>query len=125
MTPPDLGARARARLADRPAPAPQDRPPAAGKGKAKGGRWAMLNTFVDAMLRDAGSAESRVWLVLYRDARGTVARVGMTDIARRAGLSRRAVVKAVGDLKARGLVEVAERGTIDGRPNTYRLKMPT
>lgn len=123
MTPPDLGARARKRLADQPPQAPQTRPPAA--GKAKGDRWAMLNTFVDAMLRDAGSAESRVWLVLYRDARGTVARVGMTDIARRAGLSRRAVVKAVGDLKARGLVEVAERGTIDGRPNTYRLKMPT
>jgi len=124
MTPPDLAARARQRIASRPEADPQTRPRIASTGKG-GDRWSMLNTFVDAVMRGAGDAELRVWLVLYRDARGSLAQAGMTDIARRAGLSRRGVVKAINALKARGLLEVTVRGTINGRPNTYRLKMPT
>jgi hypothetical protein len=123
--PSDLAARARQRLAAaRPEAAPQTRPKNSTKGKGAD-RWAMLNTFVDAVMRDAGDAELRVWLVLYRDARGTLAQAGMTDIARRAGLTRRGVVKAINALKIRGLLEVTVRGTINGRPNTYRLKAPT
>jgi hypothetical protein len=88
-------------------------------------RWALLNGIVDGKLRELGDAETRVWLVLYRDERDGLARTGMTDIARRAGLSRRGVVKAVKGLKARGIIEVTARGTIAGMPNTYRLKTPT
>jgi len=85
-------------------------------------RWATLNTFVDAVLADATEAEVRVWLVLYRDVKpGGLARVGMTDIARRAGLTRRAVVNAISSLKTRQLIEVVVRGSINGSPNAYRL----
>jgi len=88
-------------------------------------RWATLNSFVDAVLADASEAEVRVWLVIYRDVKpGGLARVGMTDIARRAGMSRRGVVKAIKGLKRRRLIEVATRGSINGTPNAYRLLNP-
>jgi CRP-like cAMP-binding protein len=85
-------------------------------------RWVTLNTFVDAELAGLKATEVRVWLVLYRDVKpGGLARTGMTDIARRAGVSRRAVVKAINGLKKRGLIEVVTRGSINGTPNVYRL----
>lgn len=88
-------------------------------------RWATLNTFVDAVLANASESEVRVWLVIYRDVKpGGLARVGMTDIARRAGLTRRAVVNAINGLKARRLIEVVTRGSINGTPNAYRLLNP-
>lgn len=88
-------------------------------------RWSTLNTFVDSVLAHASEAEVRVWLVIYRDVKpGGLARVGMTDIARRAGLTRRAVVNAINGLKARRLIEVVTRGSINGTPNAYRLLNP-
>jgi hypothetical protein len=90
--------------------------------RAGGERWANLNTFVDTALAKATEAEVRVWLVLYREVRpGGLARVGMTDIAHRAGMTRRAVVKGINGLKRHGLIEVAARGSINGTPNSYRL----
>lgn len=118
------------RAAERSAQSRRDRSgtptPAAGNARSaarrSGDRWATLNTFVDAVLADATEAEVRVWLVLYRDVKqGGLARVGMTDIARRAGLTRRAVVNAIAALKARQAVEVVTRGSINGTPNAYRL----
>jgi chromosome segregation and condensation protein ScpB len=40
-------------------------------------------------------------------------------------MSRRQVIRAIDALKARGLIEVTARGTINGKPNTYRLRGPT
>jgi hypothetical protein len=99
--------------------------PTATTAKPKGDRWAILNGIVDVSLRDLTDAETKVWLVLYRDVRGGVARTGMSDIARRAGLERRSVVRAIERLKARGIVTRKARGTIDGRPNVYQLRSPT
>lgn len=94
-------------------------------GTGKNDRWATFNTFVDAVLAQTSEAEVRVWLVLYRDVKpGGLARVGMTDIARRAGLTRRGVVKAINGLKRRRLIEVTARGSINGTPNAYRLLNP-
>jgi hypothetical protein len=93
--------------------------------RAVGDRWAVLNAFVDVALAKASEAELRVWLVLYREVRpGGLARAGMTDIARRAGMTRRAVVKGINGLKRHGLIEVAARGSINGTPNSYRLLNP-
>jgi DNA-binding phage protein len=88
---------------------------------AKSDRWATYNQFVDSTLRDIGEAESKVWLILFRDVRNGLARTGMSDIARRAGLSRRGVVKAIAGLKRRRLVEVITRGSVNGSPNSYRV----
>lgn len=90
-------------------------------------RWATFNTFVDVTAKELTPAELLCWLVLYRDIRNGVARTGMTDIARRAGLTRRGVVKAIGGLKEKRLVEVVTRGSKDGSTNVYRVVglMPT
>lgn len=94
--------------------------PVAGKGD----RWAPLNYVADLALRDMTGAEAKVWLVLHREVRNGTVRVGMSDVARRAGISRRSVIRSIEAMKARGLLEVIARGTIDGNPNTYRLKAP-
>ncbi len=92
------------------------------KQRAPGDRWATLNTFVDGVMSQCTAAEVRVWLVLYRDVKpGGQARVGMTDIARRTGMTRRGVVNAINGLKRRRLIEIVTRGTINGSPNSYRL----
>lgn len=128
---PDLNARvmagrakaAAARAAESPtAQAPK---PTAKPASPAGDRWPMLNDVVDYIARVMGEAELRTWIILYRDTKKNgLARTGMTDIARRSGMTRRGVVKAIAGLKARGLLEIADPGTIHGKPNTYRLKMP-
>ena len=90
-------------------------------GHRKGDRWAAYNGFVDYTLRELSEAELRVWLILFRDVRDGLARAGMSDIARRAGLSRRGVVKAVAGLKHRRLIEVVVRGSVNGSTNAYRV----
>lgn len=73
------------------------------KGKAgkrsAGERFRVLNNFVDFTLAELSRAEIAVWLILYRDTRDGTARTGMTDMARRAGCSRWAVVSAVRKLE--------------------------
>jgi hypothetical protein len=91
--------------------------------KKTSAKWAKLNVFVDLSLRDLTPAEVRVWLVLFRDLKPEgIARAGQADIARRAGLCVRAVGGAVRRLVARGLVEVAHRGRLNGGPSVYRLR---
>jgi hypothetical protein len=117
-------ARAATCLATEPAATPANGTAAASKKRhaANADRWATLNAFVDGVMGQCTEAEVRVWLVLYREVKpGGLARVGMTDIARRTGMTRRAVVNAVNGLKKRRLAEVVTRGSINGSPNCYRL----
>ncbi len=88
---------------------------------ADGSRWAMLNAFVDVTLCGLPRSELAVWLVLYRDVRDGNARTGMTDIARRAGCTKRAVVGAIKSLVARGLVRVIRRGRRNQGTSVYTL----
>lgn len=92
---------------------------------AKGDRWAMLNSVADVAIRDLTGAETKIWLILFRDVRNGLARTSMADIARRAGLEPRSAKRAMRSLEARRLVKIVAHGTIDGKPNTYQLKMPT
>lgn len=91
------------------------------KGKA-GGRFAVLNAFVDFTLADLGRAEIAVWLVLYRDCRDGIARTGQTDLARRAGVSRRTVGRALRRLEKRGLVKIVHRGGLGRGLSRYRVR---
>src|SRR5262249_51553945 len=75
-------------------PRNQARDRGAAKGKA-GERFAVLNAFVDFALADLSRREIAVWLVLYRDTRDGTARTSYDDLARRAGLNRRNVGRAV------------------------------
>jgi hypothetical protein len=85
-------------------------------------RFRVLNNFVDFTLAQMSRAEIAVWLTLYRDTRDGTARTGMTDMARRAGCSRRSVVSAVQRLEKLGLLKVVHRGGINRGSSRYRVR---
>jgi hypothetical protein len=91
------------------------------KGRAGGGRFGVLNRFVDCTMRRLSKNDLAVWMVLYRDTRDGVARTFESDIARRGGMSPRTVVRAVQRLVDAGLLEVLHRGSPRGGPSTYRV----
>ena len=102
---------------------PPDRGKPKGKregGKAKAGeRFAVLNAFVDFALADLSRGEVAVWLVLYRDTRDGTARTSYDDLARRAGLNRRNVGRALRGLERRGLLKVVHRGGLRRGASRY------
>jgi hypothetical protein len=88
-------------------------------------RFAVLNTFVDFGIADAGltPAAALVWLVLFRDTKADgIARTGQADIARRAGLSVRGVKLALKTLKAKEMIQVVRRGQLNTGPSAYRVR---
>jgi DNA-binding MarR family transcriptional regulator len=99
-------------------------PPApAAKRRSRSERFTMLNAFADFGLAGLTGAETKVWLILFRDAKAATgtARTGQADIARRAGLSRRGVQVALDKLTAKGLVILVRRGRLNAGPSTYRV----
>src|SRR5690348_14547199 len=91
------------------------------KGKA-GERFRVLNAFIDFTLGDLNRGEIVCWLILFRDTRDGVATTSQTSIARRAGISDRAVRKALGRLVKKGLVQIVKQGRIGAGPSTYRIR---
>lgn len=108
---------------------PANRPPVGktadrdrGKAKRKSAeRFVVLNDFVDFTLAGLSRAEIAVWLVLYRDTRNGVADTAYDDLARRAGLNRRNVGRALRRLELRGLLQVVRRGGLNRGPSRYRI----
>jgi Mn-dependent DtxR family transcriptional regulator len=68
-------------------------------------------------------AEALTWLVLWRDTKksGTV-RTSSTDIARRTGVSRRAVTNALAKLRELGLLRLIHQGGINRGTSVYRVE---
>jgi hypothetical protein len=102
------------------------RPAPAAKPKRQGGRterFAALNAFTDCALADLTGAETKAWLILFRDVKAATgtARTGQADIARRAGLSRRGVQVALDRLRAKGLITLVRRGRLNAGPSAYRV----
>lgn len=96
-------------------------PPKASKPKGKaGGRFAVLNAFVDFTAGTLNRSEILVWLVLYRDCRDGIARTSQADIARRGGICARTVRNAIKGLERRGLLKVVHRGGLNRGPSIYR-----
>ena len=97
--------------------------PAPPKRRTRSERFALLNAFADFGLAGLTGTEVKVWLILFRDTKAATgtARTGQTDIARRAGLSRRGVQIALGKLCSKGLVTVARRGRLTAGSSTYRV----
>jgi DNA-binding transcriptional ArsR family regulator len=89
--------------------------------RKKTGRFAVLNGFVDYSLRGLSKSELAAWLILYRDTREGIAKTSHSDIARRAGVSKRAITAAMRKLEKRGLVEVVYRGGIQRGVSRYRV----
>jgi predicted DNA-binding transcriptional regulator len=96
------------------------------KGSAKrtgaGQRFKTLNAFVDVSMRDLRRNEIAVWLILWRDTRDGISRTSQTDIARRAGITKRTVIRVVGRLERKGLLRIIRRGGINSGPSTYRVQ---
>lgn len=93
------------------------------KAKRKAGdRFAVLNAFIDFTLGDLDRGEIAVWLVLYRDTKPDgLARTSQADLARRAGVSARTVVRAIASLARRGLLKTVHRGGLRRGLSSYRV----
>ena len=108
---------------------PPDGPPRTvpAKSKAKGtagGRWSMLNGFIDGIAGTLTPAAALTWLVLFRDTkRNGLARTGQADIGRRIGITPRGVRKALAELRAAGLLAVIHRGGIGRGLSAYRVQL--
>lgn len=105
---------------DRPAPSPSKPKRRPGKGE----RFAVLNAFVDGALVDLTGAETKLWLILFRDSKAATgtARTGQADIARRAGLAPRTIRRALDSLEAKGMIHVVRRGRLNAGPSVYRVR---
>lgn len=89
--------------------------------KATRDRFATLNQFVDFSLQGLTKAEIGTWLVLYRDTRNGTAKTSQGDIAKRLGVSPRAIGKAVSKLIDVGLLAVVYQGGLNKGPSVYRV----
>jgi hypothetical protein len=88
-----------------------------------GNRFAVLNAFVDFTMQGLTRNEIAVWLVLYRDTKADgTARTSQADMARRAGMGRRTVVRAIARLEWRGLLKRVYRGSIHRGMSVYRIR---
>jgi len=84
-------------------------------------RFDVLNSFVDCSLVGLSKVDVATWLVLYRDTRNGIAVTSQADIARRAGVSDRAVRSSIGRLEKCGLLVVVRRGGLLQGPSKYRV----
>lgn len=114
-----------------PLPPPLN-PPSATNGKpvikSKGtkqtsNRFRQINSFVDFSMAGLTRAEALTWLVLWRDTKSTgTAKTSSTDIARRIGVSRRAVTTALAKLRNRGLIRLVHQGGMNRGMSVYRVE---
>lgn len=88
-----------------------------------GGRFGVLNRFVDLTLRRIDPTAAAVWLVLYRDTkRDGLARTAQADIGRRIGRCVRTVYAALRRLEGLGLLIVVRRGRLNTGATVYRAR---
>lgn len=85
-------------------------------------RFDTLNAFVDCSMKGLSKAELATWFVLYRDTKNGTACTAQTDIARRAGLSVRAIRYAVQRLVECGLLIVVYQGGLKRGPTRFRVE---
>ncbi len=91
--------------------------------RAGGGRFGVLNRFVDVTLRRIGPTAAAVWLVLFRDTKPDgLARASQADLARRTGRSVRTVYAALRQLETAGLLIVVRRGRLNAGATVYRVR---
>ena len=106
----------------KPKPPPkQESPP-----EMRGDRWWQHNTFIDVHLRQLSPSERSVWQILFRDTQRETgfARTGQTDIATRAGISKRQVISAIASLVKKKYLEIVIKGRKHTGPSTYLVKFP-
>lgn len=94
-----------------------------GKSAMPSGRFHTLNAFVDASLCGVNGTAAKVWLILFRDTKPNgLACVGNADLARRAGVSVRAVGSAKRILVVFGLIQIVKKGSLVSGASVYRVR---
>ena len=100
---------------------PERKPTTHTTPKRDANRWKELNMFIDITMRDLTPAQTAVWLTLFRDERKGVSKSAQADIARRCGLSRESVSRAIAELGRRGLVQTLHQGGLNQGLSWYRV----
>jgi hypothetical protein len=89
------------------------------------GRFQVINDFVDNTMKTLDFRASLAWFTLWRNTKPNgLARIAMSDLARRMGCSQDTAKRAIKDLKNAGLLTVVELGGKHRGVSTYRLKPP-
>lgn len=91
-------------------------------GKKHVDRFALINGFADFAAAGLTRSEALTWVILWRDSRDGIAITSHSDIARRAGITPRAAITAVGSLLKKGLIRLVKRGGGDRGPNWYQVR---
>jgi len=104
----------------RPSPGKASKP----KGeRSASGRFQCINAFLDVTMAGLPPAERAVWLILWRDTKPNgLAGTSQMSLARRAGVSDRAVRSALRRLERDGLVTVVHRGSLRAGASIYRVR---
>jgi DNA-binding MarR family transcriptional regulator len=83
----------------------------------------VLNGFVDGVMGTLPRAAALTWVCLWRDTKPDgLARTAVADLARRVGVDRSTVLRALPLLVERGLLEVVRRGGLGRGVSVYRVK---
>jgi DNA-binding transcriptional ArsR family regulator len=87
------------------------------------GRFLTMNSFADTSARQVGLAAQAVWFQLFRHARAKgVVSLSQGQIAERAGITKRTVIKAIKELTEAGMIELLSKGNnIKNEASTYRV----
>lgn len=120
-----------------PAPIPPADPPALpvhrkAKGPARSGkprgnrrpvaeRFRMINEFIDRTMGDLTPGETAVWLILWRDTKGGIAKTSLSRLAVRAGMHKRSVERSLERLIGKGLVRIVCKGGIRTGSSEYKI----
>lgn len=97
------------------------RPPM--KKRTSSSRFSEINGFIDYTLANLTPVAAKVWLILWRDTKPNgVARTGQADLARRSGVTERAVRKGLAELAEAGLLKVLRKGRVGAGVSTYRVR---
>jgi DNA-binding MarR family transcriptional regulator len=89
--------------------------------EAVANRFVVFNAFIDFTASGLRRSEILVWLTLFRDTRDGVARSSQTSIAKRCGVSRKTVERAIRELEGRELLSIVRRGGLNQGPSSYRV----
>ena len=85
-------------------------------------RFQVFNAFVDEGMASVTPHEAAVWFVLFRDTKPDgIARTAVDDIARRAGIGRRTVLRALNRLERLRMLQVTRRGGLNRGVSSYRV----
>lgn len=122
ITPEEFTGRSRHRPASAPV-APQT-PIPGGRGNANsvGQRFRDLSTFLRTVHAALTPTQRAIWLAVYTYSQAGSATVTQETLAKIAGVTIRAVQKAIPGLRKKGLLDILEKGR-PGRSSVYRYRL--